>query len=223
MAEQDQAKQEAKAEPASAASLLAAGAKAELAVAGCAGKVENPAPQRSDSIQPKQPVKAKAKLPCLSGVQKAQIEALYVVKCMEQRDVAAALGIPVRNVNQHCYRAGLTAKRDARLKRLEVKTMDKAATEVDMAMERWSAGAESLADSTLVAAEQELAGDSDFKAKNLASYSLAAKNFIGIYKDARGVGNNNGSASVNMLGNFYINAVAPAKPEPAKQADAVDI
>lgn len=152
--------------------------------------------------------------PYLTTAEKARIEALYVVKGLPPRDVAAAIGRKVEHVSQYIYRVKLPEKREARAQRLSIKENANAETELQAAFKRWSARSESNIETAWDRIEETLKSNSKTASKDFANYSSGARNLFGLYKDTNGV--KTGTETVNPAQvNIFVGSLERAEPKPA--------
>lgn len=154
------------------------------------------------------------KAPRLTSSELAQLKTLYLIKQVPPSEIAAKFNRDPRQIYQWITRLGLKEKRDAIAKRLDEKSLAKATSEAESALERWSPQIEELGDDTLELARKEVANPSKFTAKSLASYSSAMRNWSAMVREFNGLQVNPTANPAQV--NIFVGGLQRAEAKPVE-------
>lgn len=119
---------------------------------------------------------------------------MYLLMGLDGSEIGASLSIPVKKVYDLIAREGWTKERERMKSKAVAKCDERAAREVENIVESVAIKTEELALGTLDAAGEVLENQSgDFWAKDLQSLSQAAKNFVSLARQARGLDSASGN------------------------------
>lgn len=155
---------------------------------------------------------------------KARAKTLYLVKSLQPTDIAAKLGIPVRCVYNFVKRGGWAQLRRDKLGEINNKINNATALMPDMDEFMVSVAAESedIALAGFERARQAVQSDSEFAAKDFASWTSGVKSLVGMYRTAKGLDAAANAPQTLAFASFYL-PPAPAAPKPVDPVDAADV
>jgi hypothetical protein len=147
---------------------------------------------------------------------KAKAKALYLVKCLQPRDIAAKLDVPIRAVYDWVDRSGWAQIRRDKLAEVSGK-IDGAMRQTDAFMEVVAAESEEIALAGFERARGAVQSESEFAAKDFASWTSGVKNLVGMYRTAKGLDASQAGPQITFNA-FY----SPTAPK-AAQAESIDV
>lgn len=147
---------------------------------------------------------------------KARAKALYLVKGWPARDIADELKIPVGAIHDWSSRCGWTKARAAKLLQLDGK-LENALPGSDEFMENVATESEEIALAGFERARGAVQSESEFAAKDFASWTSGVKNLVGMYRTAKGLDASQASPQITFNA-FY----SPTAPK-AAQAESIDV
>jgi hypothetical protein len=196
----------------------------------------------AEAVEPK--VKSSAKprsspnwklRPKIDLLTRSQARNLYVVRQLSAQEVATQTGLTPRQVYDLADRENWTKTR-AEIKRKSAEALQaREAEDIEELVEAVAIKSKLLSLGSLDASIDELAVKGKDRAKNLQAYSQAAKNFVGLYRQAKSL--DVAAQSGNVTNVLFIScaragmnepAALPAKAEPinvtpAKPADVTQV
>jgi hypothetical protein len=176
---------------------------------------EKPILGGSGVILRKQPFRA-------SLVQRSQAHSLYLIERLPWKDISERTGLPVRYLQNLAHREKWTAVKARTAKKVEARSLARINEHVEEIVEAVATATESLSLRTLTAAGEVLdAKKGDFWAKDVQSLSQAAKNFVGLARQARGLASDveKSSAAPAMIF-VQLERIGPRAP---KQAQPIEV
>lgn len=144
----------------------------------------------------------------------ARAKYLYLTKSLQPRAIAEQLGVDPITVQNWTRGRGWAAKRRVRLEAVDAKLAEKTETAQDELMLSLAPQTHELAEETMEFARETLR---DRDAKGLALTSQALKNFVSVYRTAKGLDSASGAASITF--NAFYAPTVPATPKPAESID----
>jgi len=135
---------------------------------------------------------------------------LYVNQMAQASVVSAATGLSIRQVYDLADREGWTKLRNQHKRKVTETVEARALADIDELVEHVAADTAELSLGTLAKAKKTLERDDEFAAKDLQAYSVAAKNFVGLYRQAKQLDaaqSSEGSTTTNV---FFLSALPPA-------------
>jgi len=152
---------------------------------------------------------------------RAQARNLYVVRQLSAQEVATQTGLTAKQVYSLAEREGWSKTR-AEIKRKSLAASDaREADSIDELVEAVAVKSSVLSLGTLDNAIEELKTPGEFQAKNLQALSVAAKNFVGLYRQAKQLDVNQGDASGAQINVMFVGALPRTQSQPAQaQAQA---
>ncbi len=123
-----------------------------------------------------------------SLVQRAKAKVLYVIERLPPKEIEERTGIPARSLHNIAHREKWVAAKRRAKEKAEFQALEMSKEQIDAVAQGSAIQCDSLSLGTLSACEEVLEKKSgDFWAKDLQSLSQAAKNFVGIARQARGL------------------------------------
>ncbi len=110
---------------------------------------------------------------------------LYVGQYAQASVVSAATGLSVKQVYWLADREGWTKLRAQTKRKMTEDVNARAQRDIDELVEEIANDTAELSLGTLAKAKSTLTRDDEFAAKDLQAYSVAAKNFVGMYREAK--------------------------------------
>lgn len=150
---------------------------------------------------------------------KARAKSLYLVKGLPPRDIADELGIPVGAIHDWSSRCGWTKTRAAKLLQLDGK-LDSVIPGTDEFMDVVAVESEDIALAGFQKARESTQSDSEFAAKDFASWTSGVKNLVGMYRTAKGLDTQAGTAQITF--NAFYSPTAP-KEKQADSGESIDV
>lgn len=150
---------------------------------------------------------------------KAKAKALYLVKFLPPKEIAVKLDVPVERVHDWISNNGWNKIREQRIDRAERQLALDQEKSLDPFMELVAAESEEIALTGFQRARESAASDSEFAAKDFASWTGGVKNLVSMYRTAKGLDAAQASAVNLTLNQFYVPDTAP-KPV---QSDDTDV
>jgi len=135
---------------------------------------------------------------------------LYVGQHAQASVVSAATGLSVKQVYWLADREGWTKLRAETKRKIAENVNARAQADIDELVEEVANETAELSLGTLAKAKKTLERDDEFAAKDLQAYSVAAKNFVGLYRQAKQLDaaqSSEGSTTTNV---FFLSALPPA-------------
>jgi len=135
---------------------------------------------------------------------------IYVGQMASAAVVAAATGLTDKQVWQLADREGWTKLRNEVKRRAEESVNARTEADITELVEHVANETAELSLGTLAKAKKTLERDDEFAAKDLQAYSVAAKNFVGMYRQAKQLDaaqSSEGSTTTNV---FFLSALPPA-------------
>jgi len=148
---------------------------------------------------------------------------LYVSQMLSALEVAKATGLTSGQVYQLAHREGWTKLRKETALRVAKSADARASADVDALIEEIANDTAELSLGTLAKSKETLMRSDEDAARDLQAYSQAAKNFVGLYRQAKSLdvaaqqGNTTNVLFISCprAGDAALpSASAPAKPEP---------
>lgn len=129
--------------------------------------------------------KGRGNAPAIDLLTRSKARNLYVVRQLPAQEVARECGITANQLYSLACREGWTKTRiQIREKELEASRKREEA-DISELVEAVAVKSQVLALGTLDGAIEELKNPGEFQAKNLQALSVAAKNFVGLYRQAK--------------------------------------
>ncbi len=138
---------------------------------------------------------------------RAQARNLYAVRRLGGQEVAKQTGLTVRQVQSLAHREGWTQIR-AKIKERELRlSQERDEADVKEMVEAVAIKNKVLTLGTLDEAIDELANGGEFKAKNLQALSVAAKNFNGMWREAKALDQLDAQAGASQINVMFVGAL----------------
>jgi hypothetical protein len=155
----------------------------------------------AQASKPKRP-SSNGRAPDIPVLTVSRIRNLYLGHCLGAKEIADQVGLPADSVRNLLYRRGWTKLRKSREAQIEAKAIARADESVEEIVQAVAMESEALALGTLQTSHGVLAdvGKDPDAPRNLQALSQAAKNFVGLFRQARNLDTaKDGSGAVNVL------------------------
>ncbi len=165
----------------------------------------------------------------VSLIQRSKARTLYIVEQLSYREISEQTGIPPRVLQNMAYRENWTNAKKSTLKSVEEKSLARIKEQVDEVVSAVALQTEELSLGTLAKARVTLDREDVNAARDLQAYSQAAKNFVGIARQARGLDSElrtdrNGQTLVFVKLERVGDASTPKRlPEPATEVNVTPV
>ena len=136
---------------------------------------------------------------------KARVRNLYLGHLLSPKEIAAQINLPVRQVQNLVFNQGWTKLRESKTKQIEARTLARIEKDTQQLVDAVAGESEELALGTLRASHNVLAdvGTDPDAPRNLQALSQSAKNFVGIFRQARGLDakqvGEGGTSQINVM------------------------
>lgn len=151
---------------------------------------------------------------------RAKAKSLYLVKGLQPRDIATQLGVEPATISQWAFKLGWAQLRQRRLVELEKAAEGKTLAEGDEFMEIVAVESEEIALAGFQKARESTQSDSETAAKDFASWTSGVKNLVGMYRTAKGLDTQAGTAQITF--NAFYSPTAP-KEKQADSGESIDV
>lgn len=136
------------------------------------------------SVKPQKPT-GRPSVARIDLLTRSQARNLYVVRQLSAQEVATQTGLTQSQIYNLADREGWTKTRAEIKRKSAEKLAQRDQEDIDELVEAVALKSKVLSLGTLDASIEELASPGEFQAKNLQAYSVAAKNFVGLYRQAK--------------------------------------
>ncbi len=164
------------------------------------------------SISPKKS-KGRGHAPEIDLLTRSRARNLYAVRQLGAQEVARQTGLSPNQVYSLAQREGWTKLRNQHKERELRESLAREERDVKEMVDAVAVKTQVLALGTLDEAIDELANGGEYKAKNLQALSVAAKNFNGIWREAKALNQVSGDASQGAQINvMFVGALPKSAP-----------
>lgn len=129
--------------------------------------------------------KGRGQAPCIDLLTRSKARNLYAVRQLPAQEVATACGLTVQQIYTLAQREGWTKTRVLMRQKEEQASQAREERDIKELVDAVAVKSQVLSLGTLDSALEELNTPGEFQAKNLQALSVAAKNFVGLYRQAK--------------------------------------
>lgn len=154
---------------------------------------------------------------------KLKVRSLYLVQQLPNAEIARRCNLDTRTVSRLIYREGWSSAKRGMKEKMQADSIAHTRAEVESVVHAVAVETEALTLGTLAKAHGALARDDKEAARDLQAYSQAAKNFVGMARQARGLDDANKAERAGSVVVFIgeLDRVSAARPVHEVSASAV--
>lgn len=161
---------------------------------------------------------------------KLQIRGLYLVQQLGASEIGAKLQISARKIDNLAHREGWTKLRKSVAERAEAKSLAREVEQIDEVVDAVAIQTAALTVQTLEKASRAIAREDEDACRDLQALSQSAKNFNGIFREARGLNAERNAERTNGQTIVFVQlervgaSTAKRLPEPAtREATEINV
>jgi len=176
---------------------------------------EAEAPSKKAAFSPNR--RAALRIPLMTRIKARN---LYVSQQLAASEVGKACGLTPKQVFNLAMREGWTKTRKELERKAELSADARTQRDIEELVEEVANDTAELSLGTLAKAKKTLERDDEFAAKDLQAYSVAAKNFVGMYREAKRLDADRKSEG-NTTNLIFVGSIVRVQDE--KRAESINV